>query len=197
MEESSNNKSSSSSVVVLEPHEQDHGHEPDHEQDHGHEPDHDHDHHGHHDHDHCDDDHTTSTDLTVEEVIEKHVGSFGISQIIHVLLVSIAWIFNSQNTLVTIFSDAQPTAWKCKSAINGSSSCNNFTSVYNMNDIGAVCGLKDGTWEWVGGHKSTIIAEWNLVCHRKFLAAIPASLFFLGSLLGTLLFPFSFFFFYT
>ncbi|KAF9671219.1 hypothetical protein SADUNF_Sadunf12G0024700 [Salix dunnii] len=52
-------------------------------------------------------------ELTVEEVVEDYVGPFGWSQLFHVVLVSLAWIFDSQNTLVTILSDAQPSAWRC------------------------------------------------------------------------------------
>jgi OCT family organic cation transporter-like MFS transporter 4/5 len=122
----------------------------------------------------------TNLELTVEEVVEEYVGSFGWSQFLHVLLVSLAWIFDSQNTLVTIFSDAQPSAWRC---INNSSSSLCLSSSSN-GDASSVCGLMPDTWEWVSGHTSSIIAEWGLICDRTFLAAIPASLFFLGSLLG-------------
>lgn len=41
-----------------------------------------------------------------------------------------------------------------------------------------------GAWEWVAGSKSSIIAEWNLVCHKRFQAEIPASFFFLCILFG-------------
>lgn len=113
--------------------------------------------------------------MRVEEAIERHVGSLGLSQIVQVVLVSLAWMFDSQNTLITIFTDAQPPEWRCK-AEAAAAACS---------DGGGVCGLPPGTWEWVGGPGSTIVAEWGLICHRKFLAAMPASLFFLGSLLGT------------
>lgn len=140
-------------------------------------------------------------ELTVDEVVEDYIGSFGFSQLLHVLLVSFAWIFDSQNTLATIFSDAQPSAWRCKTSsssyvnivLNGSSSISSssFSSSFCLennggkgNVDGSVCGLAAGTWEWVGGNTSSTIAEWNLICDRKFFPAIPASLFFLGSLLG-------------
>ncbi|KAG6752796.1 hypothetical protein POTOM_042834 [Populus tomentosa] len=126
----------------------------------------------------------TNLELTVEEVVEEYVGSFGWSQFLHVLLFSLAWIFDSQNTLVTIFSDAQPSAWRC---INNSLSSLCLSSS-SKGDVSSVCGLMPGTWEWVSGHTSSIIAEWGLICDRRFLAAIPASLFFLGSLLGSAFF---------
>ncbi|OAY73331.1 Organic cation/carnitine transporter 1 [Ananas comosus] len=112
------------------------------------------------------------SELTVDEIIEQHVGSFGFSQLLHVFLVSLAWMFDSQNTLVTIFSDAQP-QWRCKGS---SSSC----SVHR-----SICELEKGSWEWVGGSKSSTIAEWGLICDKKFRAGVPASLFFVGSLLGS------------
>ncbi|KAL2334333.1 hypothetical protein Fmac_015546 [Flemingia macrophylla] len=116
----------------------------------------------------------TKLELSVDEVVEGYVGSLGFSQVVHVLLVSLAWIFDAQSTLVTIFSDAQPPAWRCKTGLCQSN-----------NSTGSVCGLVPGTWEWVGGHTSSIIAEWNLICDRRFLAAVPASVYFLGSLLGS------------
>ncbi|CAK9182554.1 unnamed protein product [Ilex paraguariensis] len=121
-------------------------------------------------------------ELTVDQVVEEYVGSFGLSQLLHVFLVSLAWIFDSQNTLVTIFADAQPEAWRCiinTSCVNGGG---------DKGDAAAVCRLQPGTWEWTGGRASSTIAEWGLVCDRKFLAALPASLFFFGSLLGSAVF---------
>ena len=135
-------------------------------------------------------------ELTVDEVVEKYVGSFGFSQLLHVLLVSLAWIFDSQNTLITIFTDAQPAAWRCKTldpksnyytsnnASISSSLCMSKTSTGNKGQFDRVCGMAAGTWEWIGGNTTSTIAEWGLICDRKFLAAVPASLFFIGSIFG-------------
>ncbi|KAK6925397.1 Major facilitator, sugar transporter-like [Dillenia turbinata] len=122
---------------------------------------------------------------TVDEVVEDHVGALGVSQVMHVLLVSLALIFDSQTTLVTIFTDAQPTAWRCKEEHAPS-----YTACVAAASLGAdgVCGAPLGSWDWVGGSRSSTIAEWGLVCDRKFLAAMPASLFFLGSLLGSFMY---------
>ncbi|XP_042404204.1 organic cation/carnitine transporter 1-like [Zingiber officinale] len=116
-------------------------------------------------------------ELTVEEIIEDHVGSLGFAQLLHVFFVSIAWVFDAQSTLVTIFSDAQP-AWRCKASSSSLPACSATTPA-------GMCGLDRGAWEWVAGSKSSIIAEWDLVCGKRFQAGIPASLFFLGSLLGS------------
>lgn len=134
----------------------------------------------------------TKLELTVDEVVEGYVGSLGISQILHVLLVSLAWIFDSQNALVTIFSDAQPPSWRCISPpFHSGNSTAEMAPVCSSvvgdgkGGGGSVCGLPPGTWEWVGGNRSSTVAEWGLICNRRFLAGVPASLFFLGSLLGT------------
>ncbi|KAF5734620.1 hypothetical protein HS088_TW15G00112 [Tripterygium wilfordii] len=130
---------------------------------------------------------TNQLELTVDEVMEGHVGSFGFSQLLHVFLVSLAWMFDSQNTLITIFSDAQPPAWRCKNIGHGVNNSSNasFCVSGERKGRGSVCGFEPGTWEWVGGNTSSTIAEWGLICDRKFLAALPSSLFFVGSLLGS------------
>lgn len=122
-------------------------------------------------------------ELTVDQVIEEYVGSFGFSQLLHVFLVSLAWIFDAQSTLVTIFADAQPDGWRCISSSSSLSSSCRLTNI-SSGDVASVCGLKPGTWEWIGGNTSSTIAEWGLICDRKFLAAMPASFYFLGSLVG-------------
>lgn len=128
--------------------------------------------------------------LTVDEVIEEYVGSFGFSQLLHVILVTLAWIFDAHSTLVTIFTDAQPAEWRCISS-SSSSSC---ATSGNVAAVASVCGFKTGSWEWVGGNTSSTIAEWGLICDRKFLAAMPASLYFLGSLIGKLNIHFFYYF---
>ncbi|KAI4352031.1 hypothetical protein L6164_006321 [Bauhinia variegata] len=127
---------------------------------------------------------STNFELTIDEVIEDYVGAFGLSQMLNVLLVSLAWIFDAHSTLVTIFSDAQPPGWRCKTG-SCPSDHTHSSSTHNSASISNVCGLVPGSWEWVNGRTSSTIAEWNLVCDRKFLAAIPASFFFLGSLIGS------------
>ncbi|KAF2321097.1 hypothetical protein GH714_033848 [Hevea brasiliensis] len=95
----------------------------------------------------------TKLELTVDEVVEGYVGSLGISQLLHVFLVSLAWIFDSQNTLATIFSDAQPPSWRCISphlhadnttvvpAMAAASLC---SSIGDSKGGGSVCGLPPG-----------------------------------------------------
>ncbi|KAL0417323.1 UNVERIFIED_CONTAM: Organic cation/carnitine transporter 1 [Sesamum latifolium] len=85
--------------------------------------------------------------LTVDEVVEEYVGSFGFSQLLQVFLVSLAWIFDAHSTLVTIFTDAQPESWRCIAPDCGGTG---RQSGGGGGDA-SVCGLKPGTWEWSDG----------------------------------------------
>ncbi|KAJ0969213.1 hypothetical protein J5N97_022090 [Dioscorea zingiberensis] len=115
----------------------------------------------------------TKVELTVNEIIEQHVGSFGSSQILQMFLVSLAWVFDAQNTLVTIFTDAQP-AWKCKVP---SFSCSSSLNI-------SLCNLEPGTWDWIGvsaiqgqladaylGRKKTIVLSCLLTAITSFLTS--------------------------
>ncbi|KMZ59461.1 Solute carrier family 22 member [Zostera marina] len=114
-------------------------------------------------------------ELAVDDIIEDHVGSFGLMQVVQVLLLSIARVFDSQITLVTIFSDAQP-SWKCTGCSPDQDTSSSSTGM---------CGIKDGDWKWVGGDKSSTVSEWGLICDRKFRAGLPASMFFIGCIIGS------------
>ncbi|KAJ0229253.1 Organic cation/carnitine transporter 1 [Hirschfeldia incana] len=109
--------------------------------------------------------------VTVDEVIEQHIGALGFAQFVHALLVSIAWTFDAQSTLISIFSDAKPAA---KLLATGA-----------IVEGSMLCGLSTGEWDWVGGKSDTIVSEWNLICEHKFLVALPSTLFFIGSLFGS------------
>ena len=121
--------------------------------------------------------------LTVDEVIEQHIGALGFAQIMHALLVSIAWTFDAQTTLVSIFSDAQPAA--------------RLLATGAIVEGSLMCGMSTGEWEWVGGKSDTIVSEWDLICQHKFLVALPSTLFFIGSLFGMALNPVSKFWYFT
>ncbi|KAK8648085.1 hypothetical protein V6N13_128847 [Hibiscus sabdariffa] len=85
-----------------------------------------------------------------------------------------------------MFTDAQPSEWRCKSLNNAS-----ISSSWRMNNVGSgrkgqpshICGSTARTWEWVGGNTTSTVAEWNLICDHNFLAVIHTSLFFIGTIL--------------
>ncbi|KAL1369083.1 hypothetical protein AAHE18_02G170100 [Arachis hypogaea] len=84
-------------------------------------------------------------------------------QLFQVVLVSFACFFDGQQTFITIFTDAQP-SWHCTT---------------NQED----------TWSWDEPIKTSIISEWDLECVGSIITGLPASMFFVGSLMGGLVLP--------
>ncbi|KAL1189135.1 Organic cation/carnitine transporter 1 [Cardamine amara subsp. amara] len=115
--------------------------------------------------------HVNKYEYTIDEVFEQHIGPFGFAEILHALLVSIPLIFDAQTSFISIFSDRQPAARLVETGTTIKSS--------------SLCGLSPEKWEWVGGRKSNVVSEWNLICQHKFLVALPSTFFFIGSLFGS------------
>ncbi|KAJ4823063.1 hypothetical protein Tsubulata_050624 [Turnera subulata] len=112
--------------------------------------------------------------LSLDETIEQCIGDFRFSQLIQVLLVTFAWVFDSQQTFISIFTDSEP-KWHCTQP--GSEPCSSATDV---------CHLPDHAWSWDDPARTTIISDWNLQCENSFVKGLPASSFFLGCVLGGL-----------
>ncbi|KAJ4828438.1 hypothetical protein Tsubulata_047629, partial [Turnera subulata] len=108
---------------------------------------------------------------TIDEVIEKFLGSFGWSQFLQCILVSLAQLFDGQQVLISVFADAEP-PWHClKSYTNGSSNID-------------ICKISSTEWAWDAGYSKTTISEWSLQCASPFIKALPASSFFMGCIIG-------------
>ncbi|KAJ4837004.1 hypothetical protein Tsubulata_045412, partial [Turnera subulata] len=108
---------------------------------------------------------------TIDEVIEKFLGSFGWSQFLQCILVSLAQLFDGQQVLISVFADAEP-PWHC---IESSTNCSsNFD----------ICKISSTEWAWDAGSSKTTISEWSLQCASPFIKALPASSFFMGSIIG-------------
>ncbi|KAK9676487.1 hypothetical protein RND81_11G080200 [Saponaria officinalis] len=110
------------------------------------------------------------TVLSVEEVIEGSLGRMTWTQILQAILASIPAVFDNQQTLISVFTDAQP-AWYC----NNTRSCDSFTNI---------CTLPRTDWDWVGNKRNTIISDWDLECASSFVKGLPATSYFLGCLLS-------------
>ncbi|KAL9244255.1 hypothetical protein vseg_018052 [Gypsophila vaccaria] len=110
------------------------------------------------------------TVMSVEDVIESSLGKMTWTQILQAVLTSIPPVFDNQQTLISVFTDAQP-AWRC----NNLRSCNSFTDI---------CGLPRADWDWVGNKSDTIISDWDLECASSFIQGLPATSYFLGCLLS-------------
>ncbi|KAJ4847362.1 hypothetical protein Tsubulata_048848 [Turnera subulata] len=109
---------------------------------------------------------------TIDEVIEKCLGSFGWRQFLQCILVSIAKVFDAQLVFISAYTDAEPT-WHCIES--------NSTSCSSSSDI---CKIPRHEWAWDAGSPQTIISEWSLQCASPFIKGLPASSFFMGSLVG-------------
>ncbi|CAL5438028.1 unnamed protein product [Camellia sinensis] len=107
---------------------------------------------------------------TLNDIFEQYLGGFGWVQFYQVLLVSLAWIFECQQTFITIFTDEEPT-WHCIDQ----TSCNSHTNI---------CNLSPDTWVWDQPAHTSIISDWSLQCANSFIAGLPSSCLFLGCVIG-------------
>ncbi|KAJ1378329.1 MFS transporter superfamily [Sesbania bispinosa] len=107
--------------------------------------------------------------------IEWCIGEFNWTQFLQAILISFTWIFDAQQTFISVFTDAHPT-WHCTQQ-QGVDSCN--TSLFNN-----TCNLPKGSWAWDGPTEASIISEWALECENSIITGLPTSLFFLGCLVG-------------
>ncbi|KAK7411454.1 hypothetical protein VNO78_02887 [Psophocarpus tetragonolobus] len=103
--------------------------------------------------------------------VELCIGEFTWSQFLQSILVSCAWIFDAQQTFISVFTDAPP-AWHCT---DGSPECAAAATV---------CSLPRDAWAWDGPRRASIVSEWGLECASSVVAGLPASMFFAGCLVG-------------
>ncbi|XP_010267833.1 PREDICTED: organic cation/carnitine transporter 4 [Nelumbo nucifera] len=111
--------------------------------------------------------------MGVDDMLQKYCGEFGRWQLRHFVLTSLAWALEAFHTMVMIFADWEP-AWHCTGTLPdpGCSSAQN------------VCGLKPGSWEWIGGSRSSTVSEWGLICGKKYMVGLAQSTFFAGCMVG-------------
>ncbi|KAJ6720711.1 ORGANIC CATION/CARNITINE TRANSPORTER 3 [Salix viminalis] len=109
---------------------------------------------------------------SLDETIEHCIGEFGVAQLFQAILVSFAWVFDAQQTFISVFTDAEPT-WHCTS-----DSCTSAS---------AICRLPQNSWAWDNPNDTSIISEWGLQCASSIIRGLPASSFFMGCLIGGLM----------
>ncbi|KAF8409461.1 hypothetical protein HHK36_005537 [Tetracentron sinense] len=112
--------------------------------------------------------------MGIDEMLQRYCGEFGLWQLRHFVLTSLAWSLEAFHTMVMIFADREPD-WRCTAA-QGDSGCSSVART--------VCGLVPGSWEWIGGSGSSTVAEWGLVCGEKYKVGLAQSLFFGGCMIG-------------
>ncbi|CAM6087436.1 unnamed protein product [Calypogeia fissa] len=128
--------------------------------------------------------------MSVDDMLVKHVGEFGFAQLLHFVLVSLAWTVDALHTMVMIFGDRVP-EWKCKPQLRpqlGSGGLNGTVTRMVLEPVctaaSSLCDLDPGTWEWVGKDTASTVSEWGLICAEEYKAGLAASLFFIGVLCG-------------
>ncbi|XP_022718155.1 organic cation/carnitine transporter 3-like [Durio zibethinus] len=112
---------------------------------------------------------------SLDEAIERCIGDFGWSQFLQAILVSFAWVFDAQQTFISVFTDAEP-SWHCTQVVH-ESVCNSFSNI---------CLLPKNSWSWDWPAHTSIISEWGLECSSSIVRGLPASSFFMGCLTGGL-----------
>ncbi|KAF3777532.1 Organic cation/carnitine transporter 4 [Nymphaea thermarum] len=110
------------------------------------------------------------TTLGIDAMLQKFSGEFGIWQLRHFVLTSLAWALEAFHTMVMIFADREP-GWRCTQL--RSSSCGP-----------TICASEPGSWEWIGGKGLSTVSEWGLVCSERYKVGLVQSGFFAGCLLG-------------
>ncbi|KAI3946796.1 hypothetical protein MKW98_003359 [Papaver atlanticum] len=113
---------------------------------------------------------------TLDETIERYIGNFGWAQLLQAIVVSFAWVFDAQQTFISVFADAEP-AWHC---IDPHIESCNSTMISNL------CKLPRNSWTWNEPIQTSTVSEWNLSCLGPVIAGLPTSSFFSGCLLGGL-----------
>lgn len=127
-----------------------------------------------HSHPQNDNESTKYEKLSIDQMLQKHCGEFGLWQLRHFLLTSLAWALEAFHTMVMIFADREP-KWRC---LEGS-------DCFFGGASRSICELETGSWEWIGGPPSSTVAEFNLLCGQKYKVGLVQALFFGGCMIGT------------
>ncbi|KAJ7949016.1 Organic cation/carnitine transporter [Quillaja saponaria] len=111
--------------------------------------------------------------VSFEELVEQSIGGFNRAQFFQAILVSLAFVFDGQQTFISVFSDAIPT-WHCV----------NNTTTYCKPNHSNICKLPRSSWTWDGPASQSFISEWELQCANSIIKGLPTSSFFIGCLVG-------------
>ncbi|KAJ4705752.1 Organic cation/carnitine transporter [Melia azedarach] len=113
-----------------------------------------------------------SSSISLDEIIDQCLEGFGLPQFVQTLLLSLLLVFESQQTFISVYTDAEPT-WHCSK-----------TTSIACSSISDICNLSKSEWDWDGPSDKTIVSEWSLECASSVLTGLPSSCFFIGSLFG-------------
>lgn len=132
-----------------------------------------------------------SEKLSIDDMLSKYVGDFGRAQLVHFVIVSLAWSLEGLHTFATIFADRVP-EWQCRPSVNLWSPSNSTLGAsagpLNMecSPSSSICSMDPSLWEWVGGKGVSIVSEWGLFCGDEYKVGLAQSAFFVGAFVGNL-----------
>ncbi|KAJ3690477.1 hypothetical protein LUZ61_019641 [Rhynchospora tenuis] len=95
-------------------------------------------------------------------------------KLLQAILIAFAWVFDGQQSFITIFTDAEP-KWKCLDPTD-----------LICKQASSPCGLQPGSWTWASPAGTSTVSEWGLQCANTVLLSLPSSSFFAGCLVGGL-----------
>ncbi|XP_027773952.1 organic cation/carnitine transporter 4-like isoform X2 [Solanum pennellii] len=98
----------------------------------------------------------------------KYCGDFGLWQLRHLVLTSLAWSLEGIHSMVLILADREP-AWYYMTSHAGTTSR---------------CSSEPGSWERTGGTGSSNI-EFGLICGEKYKVGLVQSIFFAGCMIAS------------
>ncbi|XP_076921983.1 organic cation/carnitine transporter 4-like [Bidens hawaiensis] len=110
--------------------------------------------------------------LSVDQMLTKYCGEFGFWQFRHFVLTCMAWALDAIHTMVMIFANREP-SWVCEP---------NSGCVWDS--AKSVCELQPGSWRWDGSGGWSTVAEWGLVCGKKYKVGLVQAMFFCGSMIA-------------
>ncbi|KAJ4745299.1 Organic cation/carnitine transporter 2 [Rhynchospora pubera] len=113
--------------------------------------------------------------LSIDDMIESCMTGHRMLHLLPSLLVTIVWIFDAQQTFISVFTDAEP-KWHCQNP-------NDPICISSLSP----CNLDKDSWAWDMPTDSSVVSEWDLQCSAPALVSLPASAFFMGCLVGGLL----------
>ncbi|XP_019196907.1 PREDICTED: organic cation/carnitine transporter 3-like isoform X2 [Ipomoea nil] len=118
------------------------------------------------------------TKRSLDDTIEVWLGRFSWAQFLQATLANFAWVFDAQQTFVTVFTDLVPT-WHCNST-SSSPLCSPAA------DNNVICELPEEAWAWDAPPQTSVVSEWGLQCAGAVITGLPATSYFVGCLVGGL-----------
>ncbi|KAF2302888.1 hypothetical protein GH714_010268 [Hevea brasiliensis] len=113
---------------------------------------------------------------SLNEATEECIADFGFAQFVQTVLMSFAWVFDAQQTFISVFAEAEP-SWRCTDHLRNGSCDSLFFNI---------CQLPKDSWAWDRPIHSSIVSEWELQCSSALIKGLPVSSFFMGCLVGGL-----------